>query len=77
MELDWGARPSFCDPKGLPLPGVPDPAYVGERPVEALLRQNRIRGVDPDAWSSATRFKREIDIPWAIEAAAREALDPG
>jgi hypothetical protein len=76
-EGGFRAEVDFYDPKGLPLPDVPDPLYVGERPVEALIRRNRIRGVNPRAWASAARYRREIDIPWAIEAAAREALDSG
>jgi hypothetical protein len=65
VELGPVGRASFYDSRGLPLPDVPNPVYVGERPVEALIRRNRIRGVKPDAWASAAWYRREIDIPWA------------
>ncbi|MDA1096431.1 MAG: hypothetical protein O3B84_04155, partial [Chloroflexi bacterium] len=44
--------------------------------VEALLRGNRERGVRPDFKSGAPTWSRDRDVPWAIEAAAMEALDP-
>ena len=70
-------RPTFYDPRGLALPDVPEPAYLGERPVEALIRQNRLRGIEPDARGAAARYRRDVDIPWPIEARAREALEAG
>ena len=52
-----------------PLPELaPDPA-------EALARGNRERGITPDWRSGAPLWKRDHDIPWAIEAAAMEAAD--
>ena len=44
-------------------------------PVGALVRRNRERGITPNSWSGAPRWKKDWDIPWAIEAAAREAID--
>jgi hypothetical protein len=76
VEVGPTGRLNFYDSQGLPLPDVPSPAYVGETPIEALIRQNRIRGIDPDVFASAARFRRDADIPWEIEAAAREVLDP-
>lgn len=39
------------------------------------MRRNRERGITPDFSSGVPRWKRDSDVPWAIEAAAREALD--
>jgi hypothetical protein len=36
----------------------------------------QVRGVTPGVSSGAPEWKRDSDIPWAIEAAAIEALDP-
>ena len=74
VELAAGDRANFYDKRGLPIPEMAPPANPGEHPVEALIRQNRLRGVEPSGWESSARFKRETDVPWAIEAAAREAL---
>ena len=45
-------------------------------PVEALVRGNRERGITPDYSSGGPKWSRDSYIPWAIEAAAREAIDP-
>jgi hypothetical protein len=45
-------------------------------PVQALIRSNRARGVEP-AWDTpASRYRLSSHIPWELEARAREALDP-
>ena len=44
-------------------------------PVEALVQQNRLRGVEPDFLTSAARYKREDDIPAGVFARALEALE--
>ena len=71
-----------------PMPGLPpnpedsidppDPRHQRDPrdPVEALVRRNRERGISPNSWSGAPKWRRDSDIPWAIEAVAREALDP-
>ncbi|MFW6202427.1 MAG: HNH endonuclease signature motif containing protein, partial [Gemmatimonadota bacterium] len=42
---------------------------------EALVRENRARGVDPDGRACGARWKRGRDIPWPVLARAREVLD--
>ena len=66
----------FFTPKGKALYEAPPPPELGPDPVEHLVRRNRERGITPDGWSTAPRWNRDSDIPWEIEAAAREALDP-
>ena len=56
---------------------APDPVQTPVRdPVQDLVRGNRERGIGPNSWSGAPKWKRDSDIPRAIEAAAIEALDP-
>ena len=45
-------------------------------PVEDLVHRNRERGITPDFASGVPKWKRDNDVPWAIEAAAKDALDP-
>ncbi|MCH2463162.1 MAG: hypothetical protein MK335_07975 [Gemmatimonadetes bacterium] len=45
-------------------------------PVEALARGNREQGIEPDGSSCGPKWSRDSYIPWAIEAAARDAIDP-
>jgi hypothetical protein len=71
-----GRQVVFFTPRGKALAAAPPPPPLAPDPVAALLRGNRARGVEPDARAAAPRFKRDRDVPWAIEAAAREALDP-
>ena len=66
----------FFTPRGNALFEAPPPPELAPDPVEALLRGNRERGVTPDWRSGAPQWKRDHDIPWAIEAAAMEAIDP-
>jgi hypothetical protein len=47
-----------------------------ERPVEALIEHNRQRGADPGAYTCANRYKHDRLIPWSVEAAAMDAVDP-
>jgi len=65
----------FLDPLGWPLPDRAPPPRVSDRPVEVLLRGHRARGVDPDGWACASRYLRQADIPWDVEARLRESLD--
>ena len=51
---------------------TPDPPDL----LETLVRGNRERGITPDASSCGPKWSRDSYIPWAIEAAAREAIDP-
>ena len=63
-------------PLGKALFEVPEPPKLVPDPVNKLVRRNRERGIRPGGWSGAPRWKRDSDVPWAIEAAALEALDP-
>ena len=45
-----------------------------ERPVEALIQENRRRGARPDGWTAAARWTREADIPDPVYFRALEAM---
>ena len=66
----------FFTPSGRALFEAPPLPELPPDPVEDLVRRNRERGITPDFSSGVPRWKRDSDVPWAIEAAAREALDP-
>ncbi len=66
----------FFTPNGEALFEAPPMPELPLDPVEELVRGNRERGITPDTWGAAPLWKRDHDIPWAIEAAAMEALDP-
>ena len=77
-----GERPYFLDPRMRllpdvpPLPPPPSPfSGLPPEPVEALIQQNRLRGVEPGFLTSAARFKREDDIPLAVVMRALRALE--
>ncbi len=72
----WGeGRPVFSNPRG----GVhcegrwEAPKLEGEL-AEALVKENRQRGLRPDAWALGARWKREEDIPDTVYFSAMEAL---
>ena len=66
----------FFTPKGKALFEAPPLPELPPDPVEALVRANRERGVTPDCSSGGSKWSRDSYIPWAIEAAARDAIDP-
>ena len=66
----------FFTPKGNALFEAPPMLELPPDPVEALVRGNRERGIMPGFSSGAPMWKRDRDVPWAIEAAALGALDP-
>ena len=66
----------FFTPKGKALFETPPLRELAADPVGALVRGNRERGVTPNSRSGAPKWKRDGDIPWAVEAAAKEAVDP-
>jgi hypothetical protein len=66
----------FFTPKGKALFETPRLPELPSDPVEALVRGNRERGITPDGSSCGPKWSRDSYIPWAIEAAAREAIDP-
>ncbi len=80
VHFPRGERPYFLDPRMRLLPDVPPPppspsSGLPPEPVEALIRQNRLRGVEPGFLTSAARYKREDDIPLAVFEAALRALE--
>ena len=72
---DRNGQVVFFTPKGSVLFEAPPMPELPADPVGALLRRNHERGITPNSWSGAPRWKKDWDIPWAIEAAAREAVD--
>ena len=71
-----GTSVVFFTPAGKALPDAPPPPELPPDPAQRLVLRNRRRGVAPDWRSGMPRWRRDHDIPWAVEAAAREALDP-
>ena len=61
------------------LPDRPPPhPPLPPEPVEALLEQNRLRGVEPGCLTSAAKYKREDYMPSAVIMRALRALEvPG
>ena len=72
----WGeGRPVFYDPRGgTHFDGRWRAPEVKGDLVEALLEENRSRGVEPDGWALGARWKREEDIPDEVYFAALEAV---
>jgi len=79
---DRNGQVVFFTPKGKALfeaPALPElPSDTPDPPdlLEALVRGNRERSITPDGSSCGPKWSRDSYIPWAIEAAAREAIDP-
>ena len=73
---DRNGQVVFFTPEGKALFETPPVPELPPDPVEALVRGNRERGITPDRSTGAPMWRRDGDIPWAIEAAALEALDP-
>jgi hypothetical protein len=59
----------FFSREGKAIAASPPPPRLPEDPMEPLIR------VTPDWQTNAPPWKHDQDVPWAIEAAAREALD--
>jgi hypothetical protein len=72
MDMPQPGRPNFYDRKGRPVPEAAPPVEV----TEALEALHRRRGIRPGPYTSAPRYARDSQVPWAIEAAALEAVDP-
>jgi hypothetical protein len=72
----WGeGRPVFSNARGgVHCEGRWEAPELGEELVEALVEENRLRGVKPDGWALGARWKREEDIPDAVYFSAMEAL---
>jgi hypothetical protein len=71
-----GSQIVFFTPSGRVMAGAPPAPRLAEDPVADLVRANRQRGVEPDYRSGGQRYNHDRHIPWEIEAAALEALDP-
>ncbi len=71
----WGVgRAVFRDPRGTAhATGRGRPPPLPSHPVAAMVRRNKLRGADPDAWTTAARWKREVDIPDRVLFRASEA----
>jgi hypothetical protein len=74
--IDANQQVVFFTPKGKTLFGAPP---VQPRSVDggAAVARSRVVGIEPAHRSGAARWKRDRDMPWAVEARAWEALDPG
>ena len=66
----------LATPQSDERPEVPPAARTGEDPVAALIRRNRLRGIRPAYDTASSRYERDDDVPWAVTAAALEAIDP-
>ena len=66
----------FFTPRGRALFEVATPPELATDPLDALVRANRQRGVTPDWSSGAPGWRWDRDIPWGMEAAALQAIDP-
>ena len=76
VHFPRGERLYFLDPKMRLLHDrPPPPPRLPPEPVEALVRQNHLRAVEPGCMTSAARYKREDDIPLAVTMRAIEAMD--
>ncbi len=71
-----GERLYFLDPKMRMIPDQPSPTPpLTPEPVEALIEENRARGIEPDYFTGSARYKREVDIPSDVFKRALEALE--
>ena len=68
------SRANFYDPKGRPLPDAPPPLRARPLPVEALVREHRLRGIHPDWHTSQGLWSRDRDIPRQVLEHALAAL---
>ena len=67
VHFPRGQRPYFLDPRMRLLPDVPPPPpHLPSEPVEALVKHNRFRAVEPGFLTGAARYKREEDVPSAV-----------
>jgi hypothetical protein len=74
-HFPMGEKMYFLDPGMRLIPDAPPSApSLPPAPVETLVAQNRLLGIEPDYSTSSARYKREIDIPSAVFLRAVEAL---
>ena len=72
---DRNGQVVFFTPTGKALFEAPPMPELQPDRLESLVRRNRERGITPDFSSGVPKWKRDNDVPWAIEAAAIDALD--
>jgi hypothetical protein len=72
---DGEAKAVFFGPDGQVLASAPPLPDVGPDPLQALIDDNRARGVAPGWRSGMPECRHDRDVPWEIEARAREALE--
>lgn len=65
----------FFTPGGRAMEPAPPAPELGPSPADRMIARNRDRGVVPHPDALRQRYRGYMDIPWPIEAAAREALD--
>jgi hypothetical protein len=77
MDPD-GCRVRFFDRVGWPLPdSAPPPRLGAGSPVAALLQANRRRRVNPDGYTSISRWQSVEVVPLEVHGAAVEAILEG
>jgi hypothetical protein len=72
-RVDWWGEghPVFFDPRGgTHFEGRWNPPQLPEQPVTVLMRENRLRGARPDAWTASARWEHEAAIPDDVYYAA-------
>ena len=72
----------FFTPRGKAIAGAPPPtgeleASTATGEVDASPATGWLTGIPTSPYAGAPGWKRDGDIPWAIEARAWEALDSG
>jgi hypothetical protein len=75
--LDTEAKAVFFSPRGAVVASAPPMPEPMPDPLKTLVDANRARGIRPDWRSGMPDCKHERDVPWEVEAAAREALERG
>jgi hypothetical protein len=72
----WGeGRPAFFDPRGgTHFEGRWKPDAIPDDVIEALERENRRRGAEPDWHTASARWKRIEDVPDDVLFGALEAM---
>ena len=73
--IDTEAKAVFFSPRGAVVASAPPLPDLGLDPLSALVEGNRSRGVAPDWRSGLPDFRRDHDVPWEVEAAAREGME--
>jgi hypothetical protein len=72
---DAEAKAVFFSPRDTVVASAPPMPELGPDPLQALIDGNRRRGVAPDWRSGMAEHRHDRDVPWELEAAAREALE--